>query len=120
MMAPCAPSRNLLQRLGLEHIDILYIHDADVFTHGPEKQKVYFKQAMEGCYPALLKLRDQGVVKAIGVGVNDKDVMLDFMRQGDFDCLLMAGRYTLLEQEPWMNSCRFARNETPLSSSAAA
>ena len=40
-----------LQRLGLEHIDILYIHDADVFTHGPEKAKVYFKQAMEGCYP---------------------------------------------------------------------
>jgi D-threo-aldose 1-dehydrogenase len=89
-----------LQRLGLEHIDILYIHDADVFTHGPEQQKVYFKQAIEGCYPALVKLRDQGLVKAIGVGVNDKDVMLDFMRQGDFDCLLMAGRYTLLEQEP--------------------
>ncbi len=89
-----------LQRLGLEHIDILYIHDADVFTHGPERQKVYFKQAMEGCYPALLKLRDQGAVKAIGVGVNNTEVMLDFMRQGDFDCLLMAGRYTLLEQEP--------------------
>jgi D-threo-aldose 1-dehydrogenase len=89
-----------LQRLGLEYIDILYIHDADVFTHGPEKQKAYFKQAIEGCYPALVKLRDQGVVKAIGVGVNDTDVMLDFMRQGDFDCLLMAGRYTLLEQEP--------------------
>jgi D-threo-aldose 1-dehydrogenase len=89
-----------LQRLGLEHIDILYIHDADVFTHGAEKQKFYFRQAMEGCYPALVKLREQGLVKAIGVGVNDGHVMLDFMKQGDFDCLLMAGRYTLLEQEP--------------------
>jgi D-threo-aldose 1-dehydrogenase len=89
-----------LQRLGLERIDILYIHDADVFTHGPEQQKIYFKQAIEGCYPALAKLREQGAVKAIGVGVNNWDIMLDFMKAGDFDCLLMAGRYTLLEQEP--------------------
>ena len=89
-----------LQRLGLEHIDILFIHDADVFTHGEAQQKIYFKQAMEGCYPALVKLREQGAVKAIGVGVNNWDVMLDFMKAGDFDCLLMAGRYTLLEQEP--------------------
>jgi D-threo-aldose 1-dehydrogenase len=89
-----------LQRLGLEHIDILYIHDCDVFTHGAEQQKVYFKQAIEGCYPALVKLREQGLVKAIGVGVNNWEVMLDFMKAGDFDCLLMAGRYTLLEQEP--------------------
>jgi D-threo-aldose 1-dehydrogenase len=89
-----------LQRLGLEHIDILYIHDADVFTHGAEQQRIYFKQAIEGCYPALVKLREQGAVKAIGIGVNNWEVMLDFMKAGDFDCLLMAGRYTLLEQEP--------------------
>ena len=88
-----------LQRLGLEHIDILFIHDADVFTHGPELQKVYFKQAMDGCYRALIKLRDEGAVKAIGVGVNNWEVMLDFMKQGDFDTLLVAGRYTLLEQD---------------------
>lgn len=89
-----------LQRLGLEYIDILFIHDADVFTHGPELQKVYFKQAMDGCYRALKKLREEGAVKAIGFGVNNLEVMLDFMRQGDFDTLLLAGRYTLLEQEP--------------------
>jgi D-threo-aldose 1-dehydrogenase len=88
-----------LQRLGLEHIDILFIHDADVFTHGVEMQKVYYKQAMDGCYRALVDLRAQGLVKAIGVGVNNWEVMLDFMRAGDFDTLLMAGRYTLLEQE---------------------
>jgi D-threo-aldose 1-dehydrogenase len=88
-----------LQRLGLEHIDILFIHDADVFTHGAEMQKVYFRQAMDGCYRALIKLREQGLVKAIGVGVNNWEVMLDFMKAGDFDTLLVAGRYTLLEQE---------------------
>jgi D-threo-aldose 1-dehydrogenase len=88
-----------LQRLGLERIDVLYIHDADVFTHGPEMQKVYFKQAMDGCYRALIELREQGLVKAIGVGVNNWEVMLDFMKAGDFDTLLVAGRYTLLEQE---------------------
>ena len=89
-----------LQRLGLEHIDILFIHDADVFTHGVEMQKIYFRQAMDGCYRALIKLREQGLVKAIGVGVNNWEVMLDFMKAGDFDTLLVAGRYTLLEQEP--------------------
>jgi D-threo-aldose 1-dehydrogenase len=88
-----------LQRLGLEYIDILFIHDADVFTHGAEMQKVYFKQAMDGCYRALIELREQGLVKAIGVGVNNWEVMLDFMKAGDFDTLLVAGRYTLLEQE---------------------
>ena len=88
-----------LQRLGLEYIDILFIHDADVFTHGVELQKVYFHQAMDGCYRALLELREQGLVRAIGVGVNNWEVMLDFMKAGDFDTLLMAGRYTLLEQE---------------------
>lgn len=88
-----------LQRMGLEHIDILFIHDADVFTHGAEMQKVYFKQAMDGCYRALIELREQGLVKAIGVGVNNWEVMLDFMRAGDFDTLLVAGRYTLLEQD---------------------
>lgn len=88
-----------LQRLGLEHIDVLFIHDADVFTHGAEMQKVYFKQAMDGCYRALIELREQGLVKAIGVGVNNWEVMLDFMKAGDFDTLLVAGRYTLIEQE---------------------
>jgi D-threo-aldose 1-dehydrogenase len=83
-----------------QHIDILYIHDCDVFTHGAEQQKVYYKQALDGCMPALMKLRDQGLVKAVGVGVNNWEIMLDFMKAGDFDCLLMAGRYTLLEQEP--------------------
>ncbi len=55
---------------------------------------------MDGCYRALRKLRDEGAVKAIGFGVNNLEVMLDFMQQGDFDTLLLAGRNTLLEQQP--------------------
>ena len=89
-----------LQRLGLGYVDLLFIHDADVFTHGEETQKVYFAQAMDGCYRALMKLREEGAVKAIGIGVNNTHVMLDFLKAGDFDMLLVAGRYTLIEQEP--------------------
>jgi D-threo-aldose 1-dehydrogenase len=89
-----------LQRLGLERIDIALIHDCDVFNHGVEQQKIYFKQAMEGGYRALLKLRDEGTVKAIGFGVNEWEVCHEALKQGDFDCFLLAGRYTLLEQDP--------------------
>lgn len=88
-----------LQRMAIERIDIAFIHDCDVFTHGPEQQKIYFRRAMEGSYKALLKLREEGVVKAIGVGVNEWQVCLEALKQGDFDGFLLAGRYTLLEQD---------------------
>jgi D-threo-aldose 1-dehydrogenase len=88
-----------LQRLGLEHIDIALIHDVDVFTHGRERQPEIFKTAMDGAGRALLKLRDEGVVKAVGVGVNEWEVAYEAIKQQDFDCLLLAGRYTLLEQD---------------------
>ena len=88
-----------LQRMAIERIDIAFIHDCDVFTHGPEQQKIYFKEAMEGGYRALLKLREEGVVKAIGFGVNEWQVCNEALKRGDFDCFLLAGRYTLLEQE---------------------
>ena len=88
-----------LQRMAIERIDIAFIHDCDVFNHGPEQQKVYFKQAMEGSYKALLKMREQGVVKSIGFGVNEWQVCHEALKQGDFDSFLLAGRYTLLEQE---------------------
>jgi len=88
-----------LQRMAIERIDIAFIHDCDVFTHGAAQQKIYFRQAMEGSYKALLKLRDEGVVKAIGFGVNEWQVCHEALKQGDFDGFLLAGRYTLLEQE---------------------
>jgi D-threo-aldose 1-dehydrogenase len=87
-----------LQRLALEHIDIMFIHDIDSFTRGAEQPEV-FKQAMDGCYRALASLREQKVLKAIGVGVNEWEVCHEALKQRDFDCFLLAGRYTLLEQE---------------------
>lgn len=87
-----------LQRMALEYIDILFIHDIDVYTRGSEQPEV-FRQAMDGCYKALQKLRDEKVIKAIGVGVNEWEVCYEALKQGDFDCFLLAGRYTLLEQD---------------------
>ena len=87
-----------LQRMALERLDICFIHDIDVFTRGDEQPEV-FKAAMDGAYKALVKLRDEGLVKAIGVGVNEWQVCQAALEQRDFDCFLLAGRYTLLEQE---------------------
>lgn len=87
-----------LQRTGLEYIDIAFIHDCDVITHG-DKQPFYFEQAMNGAYKALIQLRDEGVIKAVGMGVNEWEVCYSALQQGDFDCFLLAGRYTLLEQQ---------------------
>lgn len=87
-----------LQRLNLERMDICFIHDIDVFTRGDDQPEV-FRQAMDGSWKALEALRDQGVVKAIGVGVNEWQVCHEALKQRDFDCFLLAGRYTLLEQE---------------------
>ncbi|GIT86240.1 aldo/keto reductase [Roseobacter sp. OBYS 0001] len=87
-----------LQRLALERMDICFIHDIDVFTRGDAQPDV-FKQAMDGAWKALAKLRDEGVVSAIGVGVNEWQVCQAALEARDFDCFLLAGRYTLLEQE---------------------
>jgi len=89
-----------LQRLGLERIDILYIHDVDAFTHGSrEASDRRITEVMEGGYRALCELRDNGDIDAIGVGVNEWQVCETMARLGDFDLFLLAGRYTLLEQD---------------------
>ena len=86
-------------RLGIPEIDIVYIHDIDVFTHGTRAAaERRFEEAMSGCYPYLCALRDRGQVKAIGVGLNETEMSLRFAREADIDCILLAGRYTLLEQ----------------------
>jgi D-threo-aldose 1-dehydrogenase len=86
-----------LQRLGLASIDIALIHDINRRWQGDRLEQRY-AEAMAGAYRALERLRGEGVVKAIGVGVNDVDVLLRCARDGDFDCFMLAGRYTLLDQ----------------------
>ena len=88
-----------MQRLGLGRLDILLIHDVDVWTHGSRAAcDARYAEAMEGAYKALDQLRARGDVAAIGVGVNEAGMCARFARAGDFDCMLLAGRYTLLEQ----------------------
>jgi len=89
-----------LQRLGLNRIDIALIHDIDTLTHGKTAQPIAFQQAMKGAYKALEQLRSEGVISAIGLGVNEWEVCSDALDYGDFDCFLLAGRFTLLEQTP--------------------
>lgn len=88
------------QRLGLARIDILYVHDIGVYQHGVEANAHHLKVLRESGYKALDELRRTGVVSAIGIGVNEKDVLIDAMGFGDWDVFLLAGRYTLLEQGP--------------------
>lgn len=89
-----------LQRLGLDHIDALLLHDIGEMQHGAEKNTSLMKDAMSGGYKALDELRRNGNVKAIGLGVNEKEVCIEAMRHGHWDAFLLAGRYTLLEQSP--------------------
>jgi D-threo-aldose 1-dehydrogenase len=89
-----------LERLGLDSIDIIFVHDVDVFTHGSTtKRDEHVKTLMAGGYKALTKMRDEKVIKAFGAGVNEWQVCETLAKAGDFDLFLLAGRYTLLEQE---------------------
>jgi D-threo-aldose 1-dehydrogenase len=77
-----------LKRLGLDYLDIVHIHDPDDM----------FKEAMDGAYKALDKLRSEGTIRAVGAGMNQSAMLTDFANNGDFECFLLAGRYTLLDQ----------------------
>lgn len=90
-----------LERLGTHRIDMLFAHDLDVFNHGSwEALELRLTELMESGYKALLELRDQGVIKAFGAGINEWQPAQWLAERGDFDIFLLAGRYTLLEQEP--------------------
>jgi D-threo-aldose 1-dehydrogenase len=89
-----------LERLGLDRVDVLYAHDLDVFTHGSQAAlDAKLAEFMAGGYRALVELRDQGVIRAFGAGVNEWESCQWLTERGDFDIFLLAGRYTLLEQE---------------------
>ena len=88
------------ERLGLDRIDIVYAHDVDVFTHGSKAASdARIHEFMEGGYKALVELRKAGDIKAFGAGINEWEVAETLARSGDFDVFLLAGRYTLLEQD---------------------
>ena len=88
-----------MHRLGISKIDILHIHDVDYFTH-KEKHLVekYFSEAIKGAYKALEELRRNGDISAISVGINEFEMAERFLKEVDVDCVMLAGRYTLLEQ----------------------
>jgi D-threo-aldose 1-dehydrogenase len=88
-----------LQRLGINRVDLLFIHNIDLGNHSPERCDILFRQAMEEAYPALDELRRAGLLAGIGVGNNYWEMCQRFAAAGDFDCFMLAGRYTLLEQE---------------------
>jgi D-threo-aldose 1-dehydrogenase len=77
-----------LERLGLDRVDILFIHDPDD----------HFQAAIEGAYPALHRMREEGLVGAIGAGMNQSEMLARFARETEIDVVLVAGRYTLLDQ----------------------
>jgi D-threo-aldose 1-dehydrogenase len=78
-----------LERMGLDRVDVVFVHDPDE----------HYREVLDGAYPALHELREQGVVRAIGAGMNQAEMLADFARNTDMDVLMLAGRYTLLEQD---------------------
>jgi D-threo-aldose 1-dehydrogenase len=86
-----------LRRLGVARLDLVYVHDVDVATHG-DAQPRRFRDAMDGACRALALLRGEGVIGGFGLGVNDWRVCVDALAHADLDHLLLAGRYTLLDQ----------------------
>lgn len=77
-----------LKRLDMDYVDVLSIHDPDD----------HFDEAVQGAYPALAKLREEGVIKGVSAGMNQWEMLSNFMDHGHFDAFLLAGRYTLLDQ----------------------
>jgi D-threo-aldose 1-dehydrogenase len=86
------------QRLGLAHIDILYVHDIGSLTHGERHEATFDQLTRGGGFRALEQLRATREIQAFGIGVNEIAICLEAMRHAHLDVLLLAGRYTLLEQ----------------------
>jgi D-threo-aldose 1-dehydrogenase len=86
-----------LQRLGLARIDYVFIHDVARDAHG-DAQPQRFREAMDGAVPALARLKAEGTIAGFGLGVNEWQVCADALAHTDLDVLLLAGRYTLLDQ----------------------
>jgi len=85
----CRSFEASLDRLGVDHIDILFIHDPDD----------HWQQAIDEAWPALAQLRSEGVIRSIGAGMNQTAMLTRFVQETDMDVVLLAGRYTLLDQQ---------------------
>lgn len=99
-----------LRRLGVDYFDIVHVHDPDegIKMSGPnadpyDPRTNHFREVMEHVYPELEKLRAQGRIRAIGVGINQWEMLRDFAREGDFDVFLLAHHLTLLEHRGAVN-----------------
>lgn len=86
-----------LQRLGLAQLDAVYVHDVDAQTHGANAAEV-LRQVMNETLPELIRLKQEGLLSHIGLGVNDHLIVEQVLRHADLDALMLAGRYTLLDQ----------------------
>lgn len=98
-----------LQRLGLNTLDIALVHDIGSYTHGALHTHYWTQLTIGGGFRTLESLRRSGVVGAIGLGVNEWQIVQDAMEHVDLDTSLLAGRYTLLEQaslHPFLASCQ--------------
>ena len=85
-------------RLGLNRMDILFVHDIGTYTHGVEKTKLHFRQLMDGGLKALDELKTSGTISAYGLGVNEVQICLDVLNRAPLDCILLASRYSLLDR----------------------
>jgi D-threo-aldose 1-dehydrogenase len=97
-----------LQRLGVQHVEIALVHDIGVVTHGERSAHYWAQLTTGGGLREMEAMRREGLVGAIGLGVNEWQVILDVMEHVDLDCCLLAGRYTLLEQtslSPFLQAC---------------
>jgi D-threo-aldose 1-dehydrogenase len=90
-----------LQRLGLAQMDVAFVHDCDALNHGPRYSQV-LRQVVDEALPELHRMRREGLLCHVGLGVNDVQVCLDLLREqhaeAGLDCILLAGRYTLIDQ----------------------
>jgi len=82
-----------LERLGMDRVDIVLVHDPDFVN-----EEFHNQQALDEAFPALVDLREQGVIGAVGAGMNQWEMEWEFAKKIDVNCFLLAGRYTLLEQ----------------------
>lgn len=86
-----------LKRLGTDRVDILLLHDIGRLTHG-DRHPILLRQALDEALPAMAELKSSGACGAIGIGVNEQEIAVELLPLFPLDCVMLAGRYTLLEQ----------------------